>query len=700
MSRPTTSRGDVRSDRERPEPSTIVGASSSSASSSSITACARRGAAGPAEAVAQHLDQHLGHEVVRRLVHLPQQHGQRLGPPGADRHGRPRGAARPRRRGRRRRRRRAAAWRTGRRRSSRAGSASRARAAPVRPRLNVSAESGPTSDVRRNARGGHAAARVERRLVAEHAARDRHDAGVGDLLGEAVGVEQVEGRVAAAAQVEVAVDDPGGVRRRLGQHGGAQAAAGPEPPQGRRRGVELLHRGGHPRRAGAQGVDLLARVEVHDERAGAGPGRRASACRAAARWRCVTPPRRRRGRAASRRQASAAIRTMRGIEGREPAGAPKVARPVATGTSRTMVRAWARSSSWRAARDSARAGARKPRGRPVRSKTALVLGGGGFTGAVYEIGALRALDLLSVNRSVNQFDVYVGTSAGCARRGADRERRDARADDAGRQQPGADAVPRHQPGHAAAAELPRVRVQGRASSRSTCWASRATLATQRALVQPGRPRRRRWPRRCPSGLYSGSGLEEYVRTVLTDPDRTDDFRLLDCELYLAATDLDTCERLVLGAEGWDDVPISTAVRASAALPMVYQPVEVRGRELIDGGIVSTTNLDIAVEAGAKFIVVVNPLVPYVNDFTKRDPHAARHQGAPGLGHGLPEDRLPDVQAARLPAPARDGAPVAGPLPGRRHRADRARARRRDDVPDEHPQLRVAARTSRATASSR
>src|SRR2546421_7785162 len=50
--------------------------------------------------------------------------------------------------------------------------------------------------------------------------------------------------------------------------------------------------------------------------------------------------------------------------------------------------------------------------RRPRSKTALVLGGGGFTGGVYEIGALRALDLLSVNRTVNEFDVYVGTSAG------------------------------------------------------------------------------------------------------------------------------------------------------------------------------------------------------------------------------------------------------------------------------------------------
>src|SRR3712207_1131805 len=53
-----------------------------------------------------------------------------------------------------------------------------------------------------------------------------------------------------------------------------------------------------------------------------------------------------------------------------------------------------------------------PRRRARRSRTALVLGGGGFTGGVYQIGALRALDLLAVNRTVNQFDVYVGTSAG------------------------------------------------------------------------------------------------------------------------------------------------------------------------------------------------------------------------------------------------------------------------------------------------
>ena len=40
---------------------------------------------------------------------------------------------------------------------------------------------------------------------------------------------------------------------------------------------------------------------------------------------------------------------------------------------------------------------------------------------------------------------------------------------------------------------------------------------------------------------------------------------------------------------------------------------------MDAGIGSTTNVDVAVERGAKFIVVVNPLVPFVNDFSKQIP---------------------------------------------------------------------------------
>jgi hypothetical protein len=118
----------------------------------------------------------------------------------------------------------------------------------------------------------------------------------------------------------------------------------------------------------------------------------------------------------------------------------------------------------------------------------------------------------------------------------------------------------------------------------------------------------------PTGLYSGDGLADYVEEALADGGRVNDFRLLETELYLTATDLDTCERIVFGEDEWSDVPISKAVQCSTTLPIVYKPVDLKGRQLVDGGIRSTTNVDIAVEKGAKFIVVVNPLVPYVNDF--------------------------------------------------------------------------------------
>ena len=258
-------------------------------------------------------------------------------------------------------------------------------------------------------------------------------------------------------------------------------------------------------------------------------------------------------------------------------------------------------------------GARRRR----RSKTALVLGGGGFTGGVYEIGALRALDLLSVNRTVNQFDVYVGTSAGAFVASAV-----------------ANGVTPE--------EMMRVIVQQVPTPFPDARAGSLLKPNYREFLSRGL----KFPLRLahllhflardlgqvsavdivlglaealPTGLYSGDGIERYVRRILSDPDRTDDFRLLAAELYLAATDLDTCERVVFGAEGWDDVPISKAVSASSALPMIYRPVRIGDHEYVDGGLVSTTNLDIAVEAGAKLIVVVNPLVPYTNDFEKQIP---------------------------------------------------------------------------------
>jgi NTE family protein len=281
--------------------------------------------------------------------------------------------------------------------------------------------------------------------------------------------------------------------------------------------------------------------------------------------------------------------------------------------------------------------AKPRRRRPRRSRTALVLGGGGFTGGVYEIGALRALDLLAVNRTVNQFDVYVGTSAGSfvAALTANGVTPEEMMRVVNQQVPtpfrdvdrGTLMRPNALEFAQSAALLP-LRMLG--LTRNVLSQLRATSVIDLAVGLA---------EALPSGLYDGGGIEEYMGAVLSDPDRANDFRLLENELYLTATDLDTCERIVLGQADWDDIPISRAVAASTALPMVYKPVQIKGRDLVDGGLRSTTNVDIAVEAGAKFVVVVNPLVPYVNDFQKVIPtmwgsrvRRVRDMGFPQIGY--------------------------------------------------------------------
>src|SRR5450759_5157679 len=275
------------------------------------------------------------------------------------------------------------------------------------------------------------------------------------------------------------------------------------------------------------------------------------------------------------------------------------------------------------------------RRRPRRDKTALVLGGGGFTGGVYEIGALRALDLLAANRTINQFDVYVGTSAGafvaslCANGITPEEMM---------------RVVTHQGPQTFRdidlGDLLRLNLPELARTGVRLPLRMASLVRQ-LLPQLGQVSLidilLGLAEVLPSGAYTGEGIECYLRRVLEEDGRHDDFRALEHELYLVATDLDSCERIVFGADGFDDVPISTAVRASGALPMVYAPVRVGDRELIDGGIVSTTNLDIAVEAGADLVIVINPMVPFVND---------RSKDAPGR-NGRPLRRISDMGFSKI-----------------------------------------------------
>jgi predicted acylesterase/phospholipase RssA len=277
------------------------------------------------------------------------------------------------------------------------------------------------------------------------------------------------------------------------------------------------------------------------------------------------------------------------------------------------------------------------RRRRKRSRTALVLGGGGFTGGVYEIGALRALDLLAVNRTVNEFDVYVGTSAGSfvASLVANGVTPEEMMRVVNQQAPtpfqDVDRSSLMRPNaleFAQSAALLPLRLLGLGRNLLGQLGASSLIDVVVGLAET-----------LPSGLYDGKGIQEYLEQVLGDPERVDDFRLLERELYLTATDLDTCERIVMGSEDWADVPISLAVAASTALPMVYKPVEVKGRHLVDGGLRSTTNVDVAVERGATFVVVVNPLVPYVNDFQKMIPtvrgsrvRRVRDMGFPQIGY--------------------------------------------------------------------
>jgi predicted acylesterase/phospholipase RssA len=334
---------------------------------------------------------------------------------------------------------------------------------------------------------------------------------------------------------------------------------------------------------------------------------------------------------------------------------------------------------------------RKSRRRKKPSKTALVLGGGGFTGGVYEIGALRALDLLAVNSTVNNFDVYVGTSAGSfvASMLANGVTPDEMMQVINTRVP---------------SELDDLELSRMLSPNYMGFLKSAVKLPFRSLEAARALLRIRdfsaidlgvaLAENLPTGLYNGSGIGDYVAEALTEGGRSNDFRVVDPELYLTATDLDTCERIVFGEEGWQDVPISKAVECSTALPIIYKPVELKGRQLVDGGIRSTTNVDIAVEAGAKFIVVVNPLVPYVNDFEKTIPtmfgsrvRRVADMGLPAIGNqtfrliaharlhqavGEWKERYPGVDILLLEPEETDELMFGTPIMDYGHRLDIAR----------------------------
>jgi predicted acylesterase/phospholipase RssA len=116
----------------------------------------------------------------------------------------------------------------------------------------------------------------------------------------------------------------------------------------------------------------------------------------------------------------------------------------------------------------------------------------------------------------------------------------------------------------------------------------------------------------PSGFFESGAAARYLRRVFALNGATDDFRKLNKDLTVVATDLDTSERVLFGKNHNNRVPISQAAAASAAVPVLYTPMRIDGREYCDGGLRGTASIDIAIEHGAELVICINPLVPFDN----------------------------------------------------------------------------------------
>ena len=255
-------------------------------------------------------------------------------------------------------------------------------------------------------------------------------------------------------------------------------------------------------------------------------------------------------------------------------------------------------------------------------KTALVLAGGGLTGAVYEIGALRAIDDMLVDRTVNDFDIYVGTSAGafvCSLLAN-----------------GIGPVEMLQVidgSHAEMQPLQRSHIFG-INQRDwlhwisavpgkvlSGWAEYLTHAGDMTLFDL------LWTlsEALPAGLYDNLALERFVRKVLKGRQgASNEFDLLQRELYIIATELGSGERVVFGKEDGEDISISLAVAASSALPLVYKPLRIGEKEYVDGGLRGNASLDMAIEKGATLVVCINPMVPLNHAALARKNHKESH----------------------------------------------------------------------------
>ncbi|MDD2809786.1 patatin-like phospholipase family protein [Rhodoferax sp.] len=243
---------------------------------------------------------------------------------------------------------------------------------------------------------------------------------------------------------------------------------------------------------------------------------------------------------------------------------------------------------------------------PSSPRIALALAGGGPLGAIYEIGALCALQESLNGIEFTALQHYVGVSAGGFIAAGlangitplqlfhlfiEDRKRHAEAFD-----PSLLLRPAFQEFFSRGMQLPQLLLQGTWQS---CFGKRSWLSALERLG-PG----------LPTGVFSNAQIDIELARLFSKPGRSNDFRQLRTRLTLVATHLDSSQAVTFGRPGWDHVPISKAVQASAALPGLFPPVDIDGEQFVDGALLKTMHASVALNEGVDLMLCLNPLVPF------------------------------------------------------------------------------------------
>ena len=238
---------------------------------------------------------------------------------------------------------------------------------------------------------------------------------------------------------------------------------------------------------------------------------------------------------------------------------------------------------------------------------AIALAGGGPLGAFFELGTLQALSESIEGLDLNDLHAYVGVSSGSMLAAALANgltpvdmARFIITNESGEfpAHPGIFLHPAYGEFARRLSRLPRL------AARSLAYYVRAPLSRNLAEVLDP------LTALLPNGIFDGAPLEQFMHDVFSARGRTDDFRELRRRLYIVAAELNTGASAVFGSPGLEHIPISTAIRASTALPGLYPPVEIDGQVYADGALLRTMHASLVLDEGADLVFCVNPLVAF------------------------------------------------------------------------------------------